>query len=81
MDKKYLLDKIRIKLYFYKNNDTFGELSFFQDTAREVTAKSSDYSLLASIDRNEFIKLLKVKSRNTDDYQKFCMIKDKMNLS
>ena len=57
--------------------EPFGEISFFSGKSRGLSAKSKDFTTLFSINREEFIKVLK---KNTDDYEKFCMIQDQILL-
>ena len=55
----------------------FGEIAFFSGKVRKLSAKSKDFTTLFSINRNEFIQVL---MKNSDDFEKFCMIKDQMVL-
>jgi len=53
----------------------FGEIAFFSGKARKLSARSKDFTTLFAINRDEFIKVL---MKNSDDMEKFCMIKDQM---
>jgi len=55
----------------------FGEIAFFSGKPRKLSAKSKDFTTLFSINREEFIKVL---MKNSDDFEKFCMIKDQILL-
>lgn len=56
--------------------ETFGEISFFSDLPRSFCAKSSDFTTVYKIKKNQFLNLIK---KYNFDYQKFCEIKDSMN--
>lgn len=60
-----------------KEGDLFGEKSFFTDKQRTVSAKSIDFTTVYIINQEEFISILR---RNTKDFEKFCEIKDKINV-
>ena len=53
----------------------FGEIGFFSGKARSLSAKSKDFTTLFSINRREFIEVL---MKNSDDFEKFCMIHDQI---
>jgi len=53
----------------------FGEIGFFSGKARSLSAKSKDFTTLFSINRREFIEVL---MKNSDDFEKFCMIQDQI---
>ena len=53
----------------------FGEIGFFSGKARSLSAKSKDFTTLFSINRKEFIEVL---IKNSDDFEKFCMIQDQI---
>ena len=55
----------------------FGEIAFFSGKPRKLSAKSRDFTTLFSINREEFIQIL---MKNSDDFEKFCMIKDQIIL-
>ena len=57
--------------------DYFGEIGFFSGKKRVLSAKSKDFTTLFSINREEFIKVLQ---KNSDDFEKFCMIQDQIQL-
>ena len=56
----------------------FGEFSCFSGFPRQTTATSLSFSSLFAMSVNTFIKILK---ENPEDYEKYCFIKDKMNIS
>ena len=53
----------------------FGEIGFFSGKARSLSAKSMDFTTLFSINRKEFREVL---IKNSDDFEKFCMIQDQI---
>ena len=57
--------------------ENFGEVEFFTGKTRMASAKSKDFTTLFSINRDEFIQILK---NNPEDFDKFCMIKDQIEL-
>ena len=54
---------------------TFREIGFFSGKAKSLSAKSKDFTTLFSINRKEFIEVL---MKNSDDFEKFCMIQDQI---
>ena len=53
----------------------FGELAFFSGQPRSLSARSKDFTTLFAINWEEFIDVLK---RNSEDFEKFCMIRDQI---
>lgn len=60
-----------------QKGDIFGEISFFSGQERRACARSNDFTTVYVIKREEFLKLMEKYPR---DYQKFCEIKDNINL-
>lgn len=60
-----------------ESGELFGEIEFFTGTNRNISAKCKDFTTLLAIKREEFIKVLQ---NNSDDFEKFCMIKDQILL-
>lgn len=60
-----------------KKNEIFGEISFFSDRMRETGARAVTFTSVYAINRQSFIEILK---ENNEDYEKFCKIKDEINL-
>lgn len=59
------------------DNDWFGELAFISGMPRKASAKSLEYSSLFYFPRATFLKVLKSFHY---DYEKFCYIKDRINI-
>ena len=57
--------------------DHFGEIGFFTGKSRLFSVRSCDFTTLFVINREEFIEVLR---KNSDDFEKFCMIKDQILL-
>lgn len=55
----------------------FGEVSFFTGNIRNLSARTKDFTTVYSINQNDFIEILK---SQPEDYEKYCMIKDQINL-
>ncbi|KAL4497116.1 hypothetical protein ABPG72_019436 [Tetrahymena utriculariae] len=86
----YLIDKGRVDLYYdtrksgskysvvkeIVKNDVFGSISFLTAFPRKCSAVSKEISSIISIDRDQFLNLLKT-SREEKDLQIFCQMKDK----
>ena len=66
-----------ILLKTLKTNDCFGELSFFSDQERSTCARSTDFTSAYLIKKEDFLKILK---KYDNDHQRFCQIKDSINL-
>lgn len=66
-----------VALKTIKVGENFGEVEFFTGKTRMASAKSKDFTTLFSINRDEFIQILK---NNPEDFEKFCMIKDQIEL-
>jgi len=64
-------------LKILKKSEYFGELSLFSNLPRSTSAKSLSFSSLFVIKQETFIKILQ---ENQDDYERFCLIKDQINL-
>ena len=57
--------------------ELFGEIGFFTGKPRNFSAKTKDFTSLLSINRDEFMNVLK---KNPEDFEKFCMIQDQIIL-
>lgn len=71
--KEILLNKL-------KPGDFFGEVCFFTGSPRLASARSMDFTTLFSIKRSDFENILRSNDNFTDDYDKFCMIRDQISL-
>lgn len=60
-----------------KEKEVFGEISFFSDQERKACAKSVDYTSAFKLKKDDFFCLLR---KYPYDYEKFCKIKDSINL-
>ena len=60
-----------------KQNEIFGEISFFGGGERQTSARSSSFCNLFLIRLSDFLSVVKC---NRDDYQNFCQLKDKINI-
>ncbi|KAL4502287.1 hypothetical protein ABPG72_011874 [Tetrahymena utriculariae] len=60
-----------------QKGQSFGEISFFTGKPRKFTIRSLQFSTILSIKRTDFIQLLQ---EFPDDYEKFCMIRDQINI-
>ena len=60
-----------------QRGEIFGELSFFSNQERTACARSMDFTTAYMIRNEDFINLLK---KFPKDYQKFCEIKDNINI-
>ena len=67
-----------VLLKILKSDECFGEFSFFTGFPRQTGAKSLSFSSLFVIKQEDFLKVL---SENTKDYEKFCSIRDQINVS
>ena len=72
--------KKEIPLRRLQAGDFFGEIGFFTGAPRNASARSTDFTTLFSIKRNDFIGILRSHECLLDDYDKFCMIKDQILL-
>jgi len=70
-------DQYKKSLKILKGGDFFGEVSFFKNTPRETFARALTNSTVFSLDRDEFLRVLK---NNDEDFETFCMIRDKMQV-
>jgi len=64
-------------LKILKSGDFFGEVSFFKNTPKETFAKALNNVTIFSLDRDEFLRVLK---NNDEDFETFCMIRDNMQV-
>ncbi|EAR90909.3 cyclic nucleotide-binding domain protein (macronuclear) [Tetrahymena thermophila SB210] len=62
----------------FKKGDYFGEIEFFTGKLAETNVKSTDFTTLLILNRNDFIKILK---KFPQDLEQFCYIKDKIIFS
>lgn len=60
-----------------KENEVFGEFSFFSWKERECFARSASFTSLFIITQKDFLNIIQ---SNTEDYQIYCEIKDNINL-
>ena len=58
--------------------DCFGEEEFFSGARRGKTVKSLEFISLFGIKREDFLMIV---AENTDDYQKYCMIRVRTHYS
>ncbi|KAL4489967.1 hypothetical protein ABPG72_010866 [Tetrahymena utriculariae] len=58
--------------------DNFGQKSFFTGVKENLSVRSLNFSTLLKIKRSDFVRILK---QYQSDYEKFCMIKDKIIFS
>ncbi|KAL4489543.1 hypothetical protein ABPG73_019500 [Tetrahymena malaccensis] len=56
----------------------FGELSFFTGISRTANVRSQSLTTMYKITQQQFIETLKMS--NEQDFEKFCMIRDQMNV-
>ncbi|KAL4433149.1 hypothetical protein ABPG74_010844 [Tetrahymena malaccensis] len=55
--------------------DIFGQFSFFTGQAQQFSTKSTDFTKIMRLDRQDFIEIVK---KNDSEHQKYCEIKDKI---
>lgn len=60
-----------------KKGDYFGQISFFTGLPRNSTAKSLSFSSLFVVKKETFLSII---SQNSNDYERFCEIKDEISL-
>ena len=65
-------------LQTYNEGDIFGQISFLSNQSQETSARSSTFTTLYVINKENFMKVIK---RNDHDFQVFCRIKDQLNFS
>ena len=68
----------RICLKILRKGDFFGEKSFFCGIPRLSCARSVSFSSLFVINKDDFLRVLK---QNPDDFERFCEIRDQINLN
>ena len=89
----YLIRKGAVELFLYnefnqctsditvikrlKEGELFGEKSFFTNKERLVSGRSIDFTTVYVINQEDFIAILR---KNTKDFEKFCKIKDSINV-
>lgn len=61
-----------------KEGQFFGEVSFFTGTQKIGYAVAQTYTSIYKIDRQAFIEIVR---ENQDDYESFCLLRDKLQLS
>ncbi|KAL4482714.1 hypothetical protein ABPG73_021374 [Tetrahymena malaccensis] len=64
-------------IFTAKSGMFFGQGGFFSSAPRECSAKTITVCHLLVLSQSDFIKTLK---NHTEDYEKFCVIKDEMNI-
>ncbi|KAL4485121.1 hypothetical protein ABPG73_015672 [Tetrahymena malaccensis] len=62
-------------LKVFSKGSSFGETSFFTGAPRGISIRSIDFTTLLMIKRQEFLNVVK---ENTEDYENFCKIRDKI---
>lgn len=67
-----------IPLKVLKKGEYFGEVAFFTGVPRVTSAKSLSFSSLFVIKKENFIKVVK---ENSEDYEKYCQMKDEISLN
>lgn len=65
-------------LKILKKGQNFGELEFFSGTPRRTSARSLSFSSLFIINKEVFLNIL---NEISEDYERFCQIKDQINLN
>ncbi|EAS05387.2 cyclic nucleotide-binding domain protein (macronuclear) [Tetrahymena thermophila SB210] len=55
--------------------DVFGQFSLFTGQAQQFSTKSTDFTKIMRLDRQDLIEIVK---KNDSEYQKYCEIKDKI---
>jgi len=89
----YLIRKGAVELFLYneftqsvsditvikrlKEGELFGEKSFFTNKERLVSGRSIDFTTVYVINQEDFLAILR---KNTKDFEKFCKIKDSINV-
>ncbi|KAL4492971.1 hypothetical protein ABPG72_020750 [Tetrahymena utriculariae] len=66
--------KNNISLGFLKKGDSFNHQGLFTDKIHEVTARCKQITQIIFLNQEDFQRILK---QNKDEYEKYCMIKDK----
>ncbi|KAL4499046.1 hypothetical protein ABPG72_016948 [Tetrahymena utriculariae] len=64
-------------IFTAKSGMFFGQGGFFSSAPRECSAKTITVCHLLVLSQSDFIKTIK---NHTEDYEKFCVIKDEMNI-
>ncbi|CAD8046163.1 unnamed protein product [Paramecium sonneborni] len=92
-DYLYILQKGEVEFYVNLNNkqesqkvleqysgdsQPFGVLEFFEKQNYQVSCKSTQFTYLLKIHRNQFIELLQ---QNSKDYSTFCQMRDQVTYS
>ncbi|EAR88849.2 cyclic nucleotide-binding domain protein (macronuclear) [Tetrahymena thermophila SB210] len=76
------IDKItsqpEMNFKFLKKQDVFGQQGFITNSQNSYTAKTSSVTVLSYISRNDFLQIIR---NNSDDYEIFSEIKDKIIFS
>ncbi|KAL4456602.1 hypothetical protein ABPG74_000709 [Tetrahymena malaccensis] len=76
------IDKIttqpEMNFKFLKKQDVFGQQGFITNLQNSYTAKTSTVTVLSYISRNDFLQIIR---NNSDDYEIFSEIKDKIIFS
>ena len=57
--------------------EIFGELSFFTNSERTTSARSTDFTNVFMIKQQDFLEILR---KNSKDFQRFCEIKDNIQI-
>ncbi|EAS04476.2 cation channel family protein (macronuclear) [Tetrahymena thermophila SB210] len=66
--------KNNISLGFLKKGDSFNHQGLFVDKIHEVTARCKQITQIIFLNQEDFQRILK---QNKDEYEKYCMIRDK----
>lgn len=75
---EYFIETEPIKVIGNVKNGFFGEKSFFTDNLRECGVRSSTFTSLYVIKKQDFLNIIK---NNAEDYEKFCFIRDKIRIT
>ncbi|KAL4433150.1 hypothetical protein ABPG74_010845 [Tetrahymena malaccensis] len=72
-----LPNKYHAGVTLLNQGDVFGHLSFLTGFASQIKTKSTDFTKIMRLDRQDLLNILK---KNDTEYQKFCEMKDKIIL-
>ena len=61
-----------------KKNDIFGVFSFFSNMSRRLTVKALTNTTVLQLKQEDFVKIIK---EFPDEYEKYCEIRDKININ
>ncbi|KRX00772.1 Cyclic nucleotide-binding protein [Pseudocohnilembus persalinus] len=72
------IDKMDLNIKILEPGQFFGQIGFFTEQEREISAKALDFTTILKINRNDFLYMIQ---NNPVDYEKFCYIKDRVLFS